>query len=132
MMQKEKSIMVIELDFKQVGARIRSARQEKNMTQEGLAALTGLSNEWICQVEKGKKLPLETLMRFCNALEKDPNYFLMDTIYVPKEQIIDREIADKLARCNPYTLLTVTKMLDVLLAQQEMTEGTKTQELQDT
>ncbi len=37
--------MVIELDFKQVGARIRSARQEKNMTQESLAALTGLSNE---------------------------------------------------------------------------------------
>lgn len=131
MMQKEISIMVIELDFKQIGARIRSARQEKNMTQEGLAALTGLSNEWICQVEKGKKLPLETLMRFCNALEKDPNYFLMDTIYVPKEQIIDREIAEKLAQCSPYTLLTVTKMLDVLLAHQEMTEGTKINEPQD-
>ena len=117
--------MIIELDFKQVGSRIRSARQEAGLTQEQLAEITGLSNEWVCQLEKGKKIPLETLVRFSYALGKDPNYFLMDTVYVPKEELINREIAEKLVRCDHHMLTTVNKILDVLLAHQKLEKGEK-------
>ena len=111
--------MNVEVDFKQVGSRIRQARLAKGMTQEQLAEKVGLSNEWISQLEKGKKLPLETLMKFASVLERDPNYFLMETIYVPSSIMIDQELAVKLARCDKTVLNTISHMIDILIAQHE-------------
>ena len=54
-----------------------------------------------------------------NALDMDLNFFLMDTPYVEKDRMIDSEIANKLYQCSPSTLLSVNKIIDVLLEQQE-------------
>ena len=109
--------MKFKLDFAKVGSRIRQARLEKGLTQEQLAEMVGLSNEWVSQLEKGKKLPLETLMRFSLVLEQDPNYFLMDTQYVPSDILIDRDLAKKLSQCDITVLNSINQMIDILLAQ---------------
>ncbi len=49
---------------------IRERRQAAGLSQEDLAALTGLSQTWISRLEKGDGNPtIETLMRVANALE---------------------------------------------------------------
>ena len=39
-------------------------------------------------------------MQLAGVLEKDLDYFLMDTPYVNRERLIDHEIAAKLNQCN--------------------------------
>lgn len=46
--------------------------------------------------------------------------FLLDTPYAKCDSIIDNEIAAKLKKCNVTTLITVGKLIDVLIDQQEM------------
>ena len=53
-------------------------------------------------------------------LEKDFDYFLLDTPYVSQERIINSEISEKLKQCSSVTLVTVSKILDALLEQQKM------------
>ena len=43
-----------------------------------------------------------------------------DTPYAKCDSIIDNEIAAKLKKCNVTTLITVGKLIDVLIDQQEM------------
>lgn len=57
-------------------------------------------------------------MQLAGVLEKDLDYFLMDTPYVNRERLIDHEIAAKLNQCNMFTLIVLGKMLDVLLEYQ--------------
>ena len=54
------------------------------------------------------------------VLEKNFDYFLLDTPYAKSDSIIDNEIAAKLKKCNVTTLITVGKLIDVLIDQQEM------------
>ena len=54
------------------------------------------------------------------VLEKDFDYFLLDTPYIRQERIINEEISEKLKQCSSMTLVTVSKILDALLEQQEM------------
>ena len=44
-------------------------------------------------------------MRIADVLEKDLNYFPMDTTYVNGKRLIDHEIAAKLNQCNASILI---------------------------
>lgn len=109
-----------EIDFIRVGQRIKIARQEKGLNQAELGRLVGCSNNHMSHVEVGQtKVSLSMLLKISCALEKDLNYFLMDTPFVQRNCIIDTEISRKLDQCNPVTLVAVSKMIDVLLEQQQ-------------
>ena len=41
----------------ELGNRIRDRRQAKNMSQTALAEAIGVTNVWLCYVEKGHVLP---------------------------------------------------------------------------
>ena len=60
------------------------------------------------------------LLKLAFVLEKNFDYFLLDTPYAKCDSIIDNEIAAKLKKCNVTTLITVGKLIDVLIDQQEM------------
>lgn len=66
------------------------------------------------------KVSLSMLVKLSVILEKDFDYFLLDTPYVRQERIINSEISEKLKQCSSMTLVTVSKILDALLEQQEM------------
>ena len=71
-------------------------------------------------IETGQtKVSLSLLLKLAYALDMDLNFFLMDTPYVEKDRMIDSEIASKLSQCSPSTLLSVNKIIDILLEQQE-------------
>ena len=113
--------MQIEVDYKRVGDRIRAAREEKNYTQSQLGALCGCSNNHLSHLETGLSKPsLTMLLRLSHALDKDLNYFILDTTYAVPNYVINAEIAEKLNRCDSSTLVVVSDMIDLLLKQQEV------------
>lgn len=100
------------VDFTKIGQRIKAARLEKGLNQSELGELVGCSNNHMSHVEVGQtKVSLSMLMKLSLVLEKDFDYFLMDTPYVRQERLIDTEILKKLKKCTPATLLSVSKLL---------------------
>ena len=96
-----------EIDYVKIGQRIRAARLEKGYSQADLGALVGCSNNHMSHVEVGQtKVSLAMLLKLAFVLEKNFDYFLLD--------------AAKLKKCNVTTLITVGKLIDVLIDQQEM------------
>lgn len=72
-------------------------------------------------VEIGQtKVSLTMLLKISSVLDKDLNYFLLDTPFAQRGCIIDTEIAHKLDRCSATTLVAVSKMIDILLEQQQV------------
>ena len=111
-----------EIDYVKIGQRIRAARLEKGYSQADLGALVGCSNNHMSHVEVGQtKVSLAMLLKLSLVLEKNFDFFLLDTPYAKCDSIINTEIAAKLKQCNVTTLITISKMIDVLLEQQEMT-----------
>ena len=71
-------------------------------------------------IETGQtKVSLTMLLEISSQLEKDLNYFLMDTPFISKETMINSSISSKLDRCDHDTLLVLNGILDVLLESQE-------------
>ena len=111
-----------EIDFKKIGSRIKAARMEKGLSQEELGVIIGCSNNHLSHVEVGQtKVSLTMLLKVSLALEKDFDYFLLDTPYAKCDSIINDDIANKLKRCNASTLITVSQILDALIEQQKRT-----------
>ena len=109
-----------EINYTKIGQRIKSARLEKGYSQADLGERVGCSNNHMSHIEVGQtKVSLTMLLKISSALEKDLDYFLLDTPYAKRDSIINSEIADKLKRCTPATLVTVNKILDSLLELQE-------------
>ena len=113
--------MRLEIDYEKIGQRIKAARIERGLNQSDLGALIGCSNNHVSHVEVGQtKVSLGMLMKLSVILDKDFNYFLFDTPYTRRENIINDEISEKLNRCSPATLVSVSKIIDILLEQEKM------------
>ena len=65
------------IDYPLIGARIRTARKEKALTQEALAEVLGVSVGYVSQVERGvTKISLDLLGSLSGILGKDLSYFV--------------------------------------------------------
>lgn len=55
--------------YMEIGKRVRKYREAANLTQEQLAANTGLTNDYISRLELGKRnARIATLITICEAL----------------------------------------------------------------
>lgn len=110
-----------EIDYVKIGRRIKAARLEKGYSQADLGALVGFSNNHMSHVEVGQtKVSLAMLLKLSTVLEKDFDFFLLDTPYAKCDSIINKEIAEKLQRCSATALITISKIIDVLIEQQKL------------
>lgn len=108
----------MEIDYKKIGLRMKTARESKKLTQEELAELTGLTNNYISNIERTRSKPsIETLIKICNALEVAPDYILLDSVYASKEYIMD-EIAVKLRKCTKNNLQLISGIITLVLENQ--------------
>lgn len=108
-----------EVDYLKIGRRIKSARLEQGLNQAELGRLVGCSNNHMSHIEIGQtKVSLSMLLHISYVLKKDLNYFLLDTPYAQRESMVDGEIAQKLEKCNSTTLVSISKMIDILVEQQ--------------
>lgn len=64
-----------------LGAQIRSARKDKELTSDKLAEAVGLTDTYLRQIESGTKTPsLPVLISICNVLHVSPNYLLTEDL----------------------------------------------------
>ena len=109
-----------DIDYIKIGQRIRKCCVNRHMTQAELGALIGCSNNHVSHIETGQtRVSNAILMRIARTMNLSLDYFLMDTPYAQPETIINTEIAEKLGRCKPATLVAVNRILDSLLEQQD-------------
>lgn len=59
-----------------IGQRLNTARQKLQVSMRAVAAGTGLSNAFICQIENGQSIPSAyTLLRLARFFDVDTDYF---------------------------------------------------------
>jgi transcriptional regulator with XRE-family HTH domain len=65
----------------QFGNRLRTARKDRGLTLEQLAAVCNTSETVLRNYEKARKSPnVEMLLRVCEALKVSPDYLLQDEL----------------------------------------------------
>ncbi|MGN1368471.1 MAG: helix-turn-helix domain-containing protein [Aristaeellaceae bacterium] len=65
------------IDYKDFGARVRSLRRQKGLTQEELAERVDISASFMGHIERGTRIAsLETLVALCNELKVSPQELL--------------------------------------------------------
>lgn len=79
----------MDMNYKDLGRRIRMLRQKQHMTQEQLAEKIDMSASFLGHIERGTRVSsLETLVKICNVLDTNPGYLLAasltcDAAYTP-------------------------------------------------
>jgi transcriptional regulator with XRE-family HTH domain len=105
------------VDYKKIGIRIAQRRKKIKMKQNVLAKKTNLSNNHISNIENGYSVPsIETFAKICNALNISPDYLLLGTLKINN---IPQNIVDKLNLCNDKSLSLISKIIDIVLSEQE-------------
>lgn len=75
------------LDYGKVGKRIKKIRKQKKYSQQFMAEKTGLSTNYISEIELGKKEGrLDIYVRIANALNVSLDEFVVDT--TPAKSVI--------------------------------------------
>lgn len=98
------------LDYKEIGARIRSLRKEKGMYQAELAECLEMSQTHMSNIESGKAgITLENLAKLMNEFNCSSDYLIFGREPVSEEQ--DWEI---LKHCSIEDLLKAIKILRTL------------------
>jgi transcriptional regulator with XRE-family HTH domain len=85
-------IMVTELNYQALGARICDAREQARLTQEQLAEVCSLSAAHIGHIERGTRVPsLYTIFRIAVALQISIDVLLSDSYEDSNEALYDVE-----------------------------------------
>ena len=94
------------MNTKAVGERIQIAREERCMTQRGLAEAVGCTPQHISAIERGVKMPtLETFVAIAAALQVSADVLLQDVLpdwWETWEKEVDRVLAPLLPHVRAY------------------------------
>lgn len=106
----EENIVKIEkelkdLDYNEMGRRIRSQREFLNMTREELAGLIGVSSKFIADVEYGEKgVSIRKLYLLSQVLDISADYILAgkknDSSEAEEKRRLKENILEPLNKCN--------------------------------
>ena len=97
------------------GARIKEARNEKDLTQEQLAEKVGISTVYMGEIERDIKQPsLSVLLDIAEALDVSVDYLLRDTVSSAKVYL-NNELTQKLDKLTPKQRKTVIDLVDIYI-----------------
>ena len=101
----------MEMNYEDLGRRIRECRKRKKMTQEELAEKTNISASFLGHIERGTRVAsVETLVALCNALSVKADYLLAASLTTFDEHLparlsnVDRTRLAELFRLAQDTL----------------------------
>lgn len=103
------------MDLKAVGQRIKDAREEKNLTQEELAALVNLSSTHVSVIERGLKITkLDTFVAIANALDVSADELLVDVVAHSVTGVSNR-LSDKISSLPMKEQKKIIKVVQALI-----------------
>ena len=92
----------MELNYKQIGCRIREERKAAGMSQAMLAEITDSSPQYISHIENARKrASLEILVRIANALNTSVDQLLAGNLDCDHYEC-DTEFRKIISDCNSY------------------------------
>ena len=99
------------LDKKEMGLRIRAARERQNWTREQVAEKAELSVNTMTDIESGRNgTRLENFARLCRLLQVDAGHVLFGEASAPAQRV-----ADLLRDRDEETVRVVEKTVEALL-----------------
>lgn len=100
------------MDTVSLGNRIRTTRMAMGLTQDDLAAKTGISTKHLSVLERGLKEPrLSTFLELSNALRMTPNEMLASN----GDNSFAESLAYKIARIPPEKQEKASRIIDALI-----------------
>ena len=104
------------VDYKDIGKRIRTIRQERNMTQEQLAEKVGVGVTHISHIETGSGIPsLQVLIDIINTLDCSADELLCIEVRQARPQY-NAWLQELLADCSRTELKLITDTIVSLKA----------------
>lgn len=105
----------MEIDYGQLGKRIREFRVERHVSQVKLAEKVGIEPSNISHIERGTtKVSLGTLVKISNVLEVTLNDLLCDSILVERKAF-EGQLIQAVKDCTPLELRIVTDAVKALV-----------------
>ena len=103
----------MDINYREVGTRIRAERKAQNLSQESLAEMVGISVTHMSHIETGNtKLSLPVLVNIAGALNVSADKLLYDST-IASRTIRQNAIADVLDSCDEYQTRVIS---DIVLA----------------
>ncbi len=103
-----------ELDYAQLGLRIKEVRQSKGLTQDTLAEMVSCNTSHISNIENNHtKVSLNVLLAIANSLDTSIDYLLSNQ-YDNTSLALENEIARAVSHCtleNKERILRIIKVL---------------------
>ena len=117
---KEMMLVMYDIDYKELGKRIRAERQKQELTQEKLAEMANISDSFMGHIERGgRTLSIETLAKLANALNLSIEYIVCGE-YNYQPDMLPEEILDALNRMSGNQRKVFLSMMKTLAAHQDM------------
>lgn len=103
------------IDYNLLGKRVAKLRKERKLTQEKLAEMAGISNNYLSNIENSYSIPsLETLMNICSALDVTPDSVLLGTNENDREYM-NMELLKKISVCTPKEKRIIDGFVDLII-----------------
>ena len=117
---KEMMLTMYNIDYKELGKRIRAERRKQDLTQEKLAEMANISDSFMGHIERGgRTLSIETLPTLANALNLSIEYIICGEFnYQP--DMLPTEILDALNRMSGNQRKVFLNMMKTLAAHPDM------------
>lgn len=88
--------------YKIIGERLKSSRNELDLTQESVSERAGISLNFYGQIERGtKKASVETLFRLCRVLHIDSGALWGEGKPLQKNILLAKELHSLIERLSP-------------------------------
>lgn len=95
-----------------LGAHIKDVRKRRNMTQETLAELVGVTSQHISNIETGKtKVSLSTFIKIVNELNIPPEMVLAECMRI-ETPALKSDIMDIIQDCNQMELKILAEIIE--------------------
>lgn len=103
----------MDLQYKEMGQRIKARRKEFHIRQVEMAEAIGISNNHMSSIETGRQKPsLDIFVAICEQLNTSPDYLLLGILHGYNTP---QNILDKLKLCSPSDIELTEEFVNLLV-----------------
>ena len=103
-----------EINYLQLGIKIKELRQSRGLTQDNLAEMVSCNTSHISNIENNHtKVSLNVLLAIANALNTSIDYLLLNQ-YENSSMALDNEILRALQHCDDEKKEKILKIIEIL------------------